>query len=671
LRRLVIANRGEIARRVLRAARGRGYRVAVISTSADTTSLVRREADEVLEVGSFLDGQAIIVAARTWNADLLHPGYGYLSENAAFAAAVEAAGIGFVGPTPENMHALGGKEGARHLAAARAVPTLPALLSSELGALPAGSWEGELLRRGIHPPFLVKASAGGGGKGMRLAAHAAELPAAVARASEEARAAFADGTVFVERFLPAPRHVEIQVFGDGRGGGVFWGERECSLQRRHQKLFEEAPSAVVTPERREAMGRAALALVRAACYRGAGTVEFLLDEDGHFYFLEMNTRLQVEHPVTELVYGIDLVDAQLELAEGAWPAGFPPPDRFHLPEPVGQAFEARVLAEDPRNGFLPAPGPIRRYREPAGEGVRVDSGVAEGSMVTTAFDSLLAKLVVHGPDRATALDRMTRALEGFVIHGCGTNLPFLHALALHPDLRAGHISTAWIGQHMDDLTAQRVPPALDTLLGSPGFAREVARALASAASEWAGPHAARFAVQAQAFPSFPGGRLRRVEIARGDDEGSLIFTGEALAAALQGEHPPCPACSSALRDLVARSGTGIPPRATVVATRLSPSLTAVTAWGETWTVTDPRATVADVASGLGNGELRAPMAGVVLAVHVATGQAVAQGDLLFVVESMKMQIEIRSPAAGTVADVRVRQGQALAGPDVLAVLTAD
>jgi acetyl/propionyl-CoA carboxylase alpha subunit len=668
VRRLVIANRGEIARRILRAARARGYRVAVVSTPADPTALVRREADEVLEVGSFLDGQAIVAAAKAWAADLLHPGYGYLSENAAFAAAVEAAGIGFVGPTPENMRALGGKEGARHLAATRGVPTLPALLSSELATLPAGSWEAELRHRGIHPPFLVKASGGGGGKGMRLAADAVELPAAVARAAEEARAAFADGTVFVERYLPAPRHVEIQVFGDGRGGGVFWGERECSLQRRHQKLFEEAPSAVVAPELREAMGRAALALVRAASYRGAGTVELLLDEDGRFYFLEMNTRLQVEHPVTECVYGVDLVDAQLELAEGSWPAGFGHPDRFHLPEPRGQAFEARILAEDPRTGFLPAPGTVRRYREPVGEGVRVDSGIGEGSVVTTAFDSLLAKLVVHGPDRATALDRMTRALEGFVIHGCGTNLPFLHALTLHPDVRAGRISTAWVGQHIDELTAQRVPPALDALLGSPGFAREVARALAGAGPEWAGDHVARFAAQAQGFPSFPAGRPRRVEVTAADGEGTLHVSGEALTAALRGEHSPCPACSPALRELLARAGAGVPSRSTVVATRLTPSRMAVSAWGETWTMTDPRAVAAGTAGGIGNGEVRAPMAGTVIAVHAVAGQAVAQGELLLVVESMKMQLEVRSPAAGTVAEVRVRQGQVLAGPDVLAVV---
>lgn len=666
MRRLVIANRGEIARRILRAARARGYRVAVVSTAADAGAPVRREADEVLEVGSFLDAAAIVAAARAWGADLLHPGYGYLSENAAFAAAVEEAGVGFVGPTAANMLALGGKEGARRLAEAHGVPTLPALLSAELRALPEAAWAAALQARGIAPPYLVKASGGGGGRGMRVAADGRELAAAVARASQEAEAAFADGTVFVERYLAAPRHVEIQVFGDGEGGGVFWGERECSLQRRHQKLFEEAPSSVVTPALREAMGRAALALVRAAAYRGAGTVEFLLDTDGRFFFLEMNTRLQVEHPVTEAVYGIDLVDAQLALAEGDWPPGFPSPARFHLPEPHGQALEARVLAEDPRNGFLPSPGAIRRYREPVGDGVRVDSGVAAGSVVTTAFDSLLAKLVVWGPDRAAALARMVAALEGFVIHGCGTNLPFLHAIALHPDVRAGRVSTAWIGEHTDELCAPRVPQRLEAALASPGFAREVARALAGAGPEWAGPHVARFAAQPQVSPSFPHGRPPRVEVEAAAEEGVFVVRGEALAAALADDRPPCPACSPELRRLVAAARAGSPPAVRIVATRLSPGEIAVSAWGETWTLADPRA--ATLADAPARGELRAPMAGKVVAVHVAAGETVAAGELLFVVESMKMQLEVRAPTPGTVVEVRVAPGQVLGGPDLLAVM---
>ena len=651
--RLVIANRGEIARRILRSARARGMRVAVVSTPADRRALVRREADAVLEVPSFLDVEGIVASAGRWRAELLHPGYGYLSENPRFAAAVEGAGIRFVGPTAESMHALGGKEAARSLAAALGVPTLPALPSAELAALAPGDWPSALAGRGISPPYLVKAAAGGGGKGMRLVADPKELPAAVSRASEEARAAFADGTVFVERYLETPRHVEIQVFGDGEGGGVFWGERECSLQRRHQKVVEEAPSSVVTPVLRESLGRSALALVRAARYRGAGTVEFLLAPDGRFYFLEVNTRLQVEHPVTELVYGIDLVSAQLDLAEGRWPTAFPDPKAFAVPTPHGQAFEARVLAEDPRNGFLPAPGLVRRYLAPSGEGVRVDSGIGVGSEVTTAFDSLLAKLIVHGPDRATALERLAAAIEDYVIHGCGTNLSFLHALVLHPDMVAGRFHSRWIDERKDELNASRLPEGLRELLRSPPAALAIAAAL-----DLAGPqrleHVERFSRQRQAFPSFPSGTAR-LRATSPDSRGRLRLRGGLLDAALAEGR---------------RAGTeerGVE----LTATRLSPTELMVSASGETWRLRDPRAGPGPGgARGLAGSRVDAPMAGRVVEVRASTGDKVEEGQVLFVVESMKMQLEVASPAAGVVREVLVEREDVLKGPDTLAVISA-
>jgi acetyl/propionyl-CoA carboxylase alpha subunit len=647
--RLVIANRGEIARRILRTARGRGMKVAVVSTAADARALVRDEADHVLEVSSFLDIDAIVAAGRAWGADLLHPGYGYLSESPSFAAAVERAGIAFVGPTADNMRALGGKEAARALAASLGVPTLPALPSKDLARLPPQEWASALQARGIRPPYLIKASCGGGGKGMRVAADPTELEAAVARAAEEARAAFADGTVFIEQLLPAPRHVEIQVFGDGRGGGVFWGERECSLQRRHQKVMEEAPSSRVGETLREALGRAALGLVRSTAYRGAGTVEFLLEEGGGFHFLEVNTRLQVEHPVTELVYGIDLIEAQLDLAEGRWPAGFPDPSVFSLPNPRGQAFEARVLAEDPRNGFLPTPGTIRRYREPTGIGVRVDSGVAEGREVTTAFDSLLAKLIVHGPDRETALGRLTTAIESYVIHGCGTNLPFLHALALHPDVRAGRVDTRWIDTHIDELNGSRLNERLRDLLASPSFATLLCEALDGGASGLGTAFAGRFTDQAQAFPSFPFRRAGRIEAARPDADGQIVLTGPGLDAALAADR--------------AR------PRARLTATRLSPREVIVSGWGETWQLSDPRGGGHRSGASLTvSGEVKAPMAGTVVEIRVSPGQAVDEGQVLFVVESMKMQLEVRSPRSGVVREVFVAPDQTLAGPDLLAAI---
>ncbi|MGH9337981.1 MAG: biotin carboxylase N-terminal domain-containing protein, partial [Vicinamibacteria bacterium] len=318
--KLLIANRGEIARRILRTARARGYRVAVVSTAEDREALVRKEVDEVLEVGSFLDAEAIVVAAARWGADLIHPGYGFLSESPRFAELVENAGIAFVGPRAETMRILGNKERAKDLAVTQGVPTLPSLRSEEVKGLSAKELQSALTKRGLAPPYLVKAAGGGGGRGMRLVEKISDLPGALERASEEALSGFSDPTVFIERYLAEPRHVEIQIVGDGRGGGVFLGERDCSIQRRHQKVIEEAPSPAVDRELREKMGAAALVLVRETSYRGAGTVEFLLEAEGRFYFLEVNTRLQVEHPVTEAVYGADLVDAQLEIAEGRWPA---------------------------------------------------------------------------------------------------------------------------------------------------------------------------------------------------------------------------------------------------------------------------------------------------------------------------------------------------------------
>ena len=345
---LVIANRGEIARRILRAARERRYQVAVISTAEDRDALVRTEADEILEVESFLDGEGIVRAARDWGAHLLHPGYGFLSENAEFAEEVEKAGLVFVGPTPENMKALGNKESAKALAERCGVPTLTSLSSKELEGLSADALVDQLASRGISAPYLVKASGGGGGRGMRVVGSAAELPEAVRRGSEEALSGFGDPSVFVECFLTGPRHIEIQVFGDGEGGGVFLGERECSMQRRHQKVVEESPSVVVDDALRESLGKAALALVAETRYRGAGTVEFLLDSEKKFHFLEVNTRLQVEHPVTEMVYGVDLVQAQLDLAEGSWPSAYPIPEPSRSSSPAAcrwrRVFSRRIPA---------------------------------------------------------------------------------------------------------------------------------------------------------------------------------------------------------------------------------------------------------------------------------------------------------------------------------------
>lgn len=625
--RLVIANRGEIARRILRAARAMGMQVAVISTPEDRDALVRREADAVLEVSSFLDGPAIVAAARDWEARLLHPGYGFLSERAEFAEAVEAAGIAFVGPRPDSMRALGGKEAAKALARRCGVPVLEALLSEELARLPEAEWADELTRRGIRAPFLVKASGGGGGRGMRIVHRAEELAGAVRLASAEALAGFGDGTVFIERYLAEPRHIEVQVFGDGEGGGTFLGERECSLQRRHQKVLEECPSAVVDPSLREALGRAAMALVRETRYRGAGTVEFLLEGEREFWFLEVNTRLQVEHPVTEAVYGLDLVDAQLELALGTWPESLGDPAAFRVPEPKGVALEARILAEDPRSAFLPTPGPLKVYREPVGSGLRVDSGVAEGGRVNGNFDSMIAKLIAWGPTRAEAFERLAGALARFPILGCPTNLPFLGALARHPEVRAGRVSTAWIAQNLETLNAPLLAEELRDALASRGFREGLSDAL-SGAGEPRGSGARAYPRQVSGHPSV-----------------------EAMEGGIRLRHP-----DGTVQEAWACRREGL--------------MLELFLEGEVLLLEDPSAGRRPGGAGETSGELRAPMAGKVLAVQVAEGQTVAEAQVLFILESMKMQLEVRAPGAGRVAELFVREGEVLSGPLPLARLEA-
>ncbi|MDR3670969.1 MAG: biotin carboxylase N-terminal domain-containing protein [Holophaga sp.] len=659
-RRLVIANRGEIARRILRAGRAMGYQVAVVSTAQDEGARVRREADAVLPVASFLDIPGIVAACLEWGGTLLHPGYGFLSEQAEFAQAVEDARIGFVGPSPASMRALGRKEAARALAKACGVPVLEALLSHELAALPPDQWAGALAGRGIRAPFLVKASGGGGGRGMRVVAEAGALPEAVRRAALEAGAAFGDGAVFVERYLEAPRHVEIQVFGDGRGGGVFLGERECSLQRRHQKVLEEAPSPAADPELRAALGRAALALVRETRYRGAGTVEFLLDPERAWYFLEVNTRIQVEHPVTELAFGLDLVQAQLELAEGRWPAALGDPGRFAPPEPRGVALEARILAEDPRNGFLPTPGPLQVYREPRGEGIRVDSGVAQGDRVDAQFDSLIAKLVVWGPDRPAAVARLGAALEAFTVLGTLTNLPLLQAICRAPDFLAAELSTRWIQDHLAELNAPLLPAPCLAFLASPGFREALAGALRGMAPA-RGP-AGRF--QALDHPELKLGGGRDQPGFTLDRTGEHRFTlrGPGLGALLAGPHGP----HQRGRGLEEALGCQAP-ELSFIACRLPGSDLALSLFGETLVLEDPTARPAGGGQAA-LGPVLAPMAGKVLEVHVAAGDPVEPGQLLFVLESMKMQFEIAAPRKGRVLALRVAPGQILQGPEQLALL---
>ena len=635
--RLLIANRGEIARRILRSARARGCRVAVVSTAADRGAPVRDEADRVFEVPGFLDGDAIIAAASGWQAGLLHPGYGFLSESASFAEAVEAAGIAFVGPTAESMRRLGDKEAARRTAVAAGVPVLPSLGVDELGSEPDPAAAVE--RAGVGFPCAVKAAAGGGGIGIRVVRRPEALAEALSVAASEARAAFGDGRVYVERWLDRPRHVEIQVLGDGRGAGIHLGERECSVQRRRQKLLEWAPGFGISADLRARMGEAALRLVTASGYRGAGTVEFLLEEDGTFHFLEVNTRLQVEHPVTEEIYGVDLVAAQLEIATGGWPAALPAPvsraESFEPLSPRGAAFEARIVAESPRNGFAPSPGRLRRYREPEADGVRVDSGVVEGSPVPPGFDSLLAKVIASGESHAAAAARLASALEETVIHGVETNASLMVSVLRHPDLLGERVHAGWLEGRTGELAAPRLARNVMALLEREGMADAVA-ATAARRRRTAGAEVFRSLGQAEEFPRVGPGR----------HSGEVVLSGAPVHEAGAGK------------------------ALTVTATALAGGRElAVTVAGETLTLPLSREG-GKAAARAGSGEVRAPLAGQVIRILDA-GSSVGEGDVVAVIESMKMHWEIRAPASGTVADIGAKAGDAVAAGTLLVRIAED
>ena len=457
MKRVLVANRGEIAVRIIRACREAGLESVAVFSEADRGALHARLADRAEPIGpaspaqSYLNVGALVDAARRSGADAIHPGYGFLSEQAAFARACDEAGLIFVGPPAAAIERMGSKIGARELMQQAGVPVVP-------GATPADQSDEGILAaaRRIGFPLLVKASAGGGGKGMRIVRAEREALEAAQGARREAMAAFGDGTLYVERLIERPRHVEVQVFGDRHGGLVHLFERECSLQRRHQKVIEESPSTALTAGLRARMGEAAVAAARAAGYHNAGTIEFLLEgegDDARFYFLEMNTRLQVEHPVTEAVTGVDLVRAQLQVAAGA-----------ALPWAQadltlrGHAIECRVYAEDPGADFLPQAGPLALYREPAGPGVRVDSGVVEGDTIDVHYDPLIAKLTVFAESRPAALARAIAALRGFPILGIRTNLPFLLALLQDERVQRGAVHTHFIDEHLAEFLDLTPPP---------------------------------------------------------------------------------------------------------------------------------------------------------------------------------------------------------------------
>ncbi|HET8627787.1 MAG TPA: acetyl-CoA carboxylase biotin carboxylase subunit [Thermomicrobiales bacterium] len=658
-RKVLIANRGEIAVRIAVACREAGLASVAVYSAADRRALHVARADEAYCIGgapaaeSYLNIPAILDAARRSGADAVHPGYGFLAENADFARQVIAAGLVWIGPPPSAIAAMGDKVAAKRLMAGAGVPLVP-------GYDGAGD-DAELARQAaaIGYPVLVKAAAGGGGRGMRAVAQPEAFADALAGARREALAAFGDERVFLEKYLEAPRHVEVQVFADTHGATIHLGERECSIQRRHQKVVEESPSPAVTPELRARMGAAAVAAARAVGYAGAGTVEFLLDEAGDFYFLEMNTRLQVEHPVTEAVTGLDLVQLQFAVAAGE-PLGVAQEDVALR----GHAIECRIYAEDAAQGFLPSTGPVALFAPPTGPGVRNDAGTYSGDEVGVYYDPQLAKLIVHAPDRDAAVARLARALRDYAVLGPTTNLPFLVWLAEHPEFRAGRTSTAFIPRYWAPAPG---PPPLprEALLGAAALdllRREERVAVAAAAGRpfdpWREGGAWRAGGGGTELRLRYGGAEHRLTAVRLPD-GACELAGDGAAARLAFARQGPDA-------LLLREGARAPPLRGIAV----PDGYLIAWQGRSYRLTrpaPPSVEAAATAAGAGSpGALTAPMPGKIIKVHVAAGDRVEARQPLLVLEAMKMEHTIAAPYAGTVARLPYAEGDQVPADATLA-----
>jgi len=649
IRSLLVANRGEIARRVFRTCRSLGIATVAVFSDADADAPHVREADAAVHLpgdapaDTYLRSDLLVEAARRTGADAVHPGYGFVSEDASFARAVLAAGLTWVGPPPEAMDAMGSKLGAKALMEAAGVPVLPGVDLTGLAPDEIVAAAGE-----IGLPVLVKASAGGGGRGMRVVRSVGELADAVTGARREAERAFGDGTVFLERWVERPRHVEVQVLADQHGSVVALFERDCSVQRRHQKVVEEAPSPAVSPALRAELSAAAVAAAEAVGYTGAGTVEFLLAPDGGFAFLEMNTRLQVEHPVTEAVTGLDLVALQLLVAEGS-----PLPPATLAPVLTGHAVEARLYAEDVPAGFLPVSGRLHRFDVPPG--VRVDAGVEDGSVVPVHYDAMLAKIVAHAPTREQACRQLAAALRAARLHGVTTNRDLLVRVLEHPDFLDGAVDTGWL---------ERQDPAE---LGAPlasGQSRRlhaVAATLAGVASRRAG--AAMLGGLPTGWRSVPS-QFERTSY--GDVEVAYAFRRSGLVVEVDGSRLEGVRLWSAAPELVDVEVEGVRRRYGV--RRVAATSYVDSALGSSALVEDER--FPEPGAEQAAGALIAPMPGTVLRVDAVAGASVAGGDVLLVLEAMKMQHVVRAPVAGTVEQVHVRAGQQVDAGAMLVVLTA-
>jgi acetyl-CoA/propionyl-CoA carboxylase, biotin carboxylase, biotin carboxyl carrier protein len=639
---VLVANRGEIAVRVIKTLRDMGIRSVAVYSDADADARHVREADLAVRLGpapareSYLSIEKVVDAAVRSGAQAVHPGYGFLSENSAFAAALSDAGIVFLGPPAKAIEVMGDKITAKKTVTAFGVPVVP-------GIAEPGLTDDQLIAAAtdIGYPVLVKPSAGGGGKGMRRVTDPADLPAALVSARREAAAAFGDDTLFLERFVNRPRHIEVQILADKFGNVVHLGERECSLQRRHQKVIEEAPSPLLDPQTRARIGTAACNTARSVDYVGAGTVEFIVsaDQPDEFFFMEMNTRLQVEHPVTEMVTGVDLVECQVRVAAGQKLARTQ--DEIHL---VGHAIEARVYAEDPGRGFLPTGGAVLALSEPEGAGVRVDSGLSVGTVVGSDYDPMLSKVIARGNTRADALAALDRALEQTVLLGVTSNIEFLRFLLADDDVQAGRLDTALLDRRVADFVPAEVTDDEFIAAATHHWLR---RWPATGGDPWSTPSGWRLGEPAPTS----------IRLSAGDQARHVFITGTPASATVWLDEPESGASASS------RPG----PRtltAAVSADGLASTLDGLRrdyriaeADGQLWVSHDgglavlrevAEASVRGDAAHVGDAEIRSPMPGSVIAAPVANGASVAVGEPVIVIEAMKMEHALTAPVAGTV-----------------------
>ncbi|GAA3825510.1 acetyl-CoA carboxylase biotin carboxylase subunit [Streptomyces coacervatus] len=627
---VLVANRGEIAVRVIRTLRSLGVRSVAVFSDADADARHVREADTAVRIGpasaaeSYLSVERLLEAAARTGAQAVHPGYGFLAENASFARACADAGLVFIGPPADAISLMGDKIRAKETVKAAGVPVVPGGRDPELAEA----------ARELGAPVLLKPSAGGGGKGMRLVRDLAVLDEEIAAARREARASFGDDTLLVERWVDRPRHIEIQVLADGHGNVVHLGERECSLQRRHQKIIEEAPSVLLDEKTRAAMGEAAVQAARSCGYQGAGTVEFIVPggDPSSYYFMEMNTRLQVEHPVTELITGLDLVEWQLRVA-----AGEQLPFEQDDITLTGHAVEARVCAEDPARGFLPSGGTVLRLHEPQGEGIRTDSGLSEGTEVGSLYDPMLSKLIAYGPDRATAIRKLRAALAATVTLGVPTNAGFLRRLLAHPAVVAGELDTGLVEREVDSLVSADVPEEVYEAAAAVRL-----EALRPTGAGWTDPFSVPSGWRLGGVPKTVGFQLRVQDPVEYVPRGTHTVTDDTVAVTLDGVRHTFHRAA----DWIGRDG-------------------------DAWHVRDHDPVAASLTGARHGGadSLTAPMPGTVTVVKVAVGDEVSAGQSLLVVEAMKMEHVISAPHAGTVAELDVTPGATVAMDQVLAVIT--